>query len=370
MKHKTIRSLLFSVATLLLVIGFQNCGTEFQPHLDQSIQNSPSVITSPCQNNQKAQTCLFDKNPPISRVIASSGLTQTGNINSELNMEISNSKIFEVTELKNKFVSVQHINGNRLKTKDGHFRYTIEESEHNPVGQLMAFYYATDFILTHPELSQYFERNPINLIVDAPFSGWSPKKQSVYLGLKDNQSMAYDGSLIVYYVAYAYLQSISNPDNVSLQHTHETCENNSNELCCPPGGCYQAWLYGLSETMVSHYFEDSPSVGSYWSQSDDGSSHCGVHRNPKINAQLSYEEALQTCVDGDGERNPIIIGSFLASLLWEISENQNGEVFYEFLFLLADGLEISDSMNSLMNKPRISTSPLSQDFILNLRERQ
>ena len=362
---------LFSLCTGFLLIGFQNCGTEFKPS-PQSLQNRPLELND-CQQDASVQTCLFDGSPETVNSAASQTLQETQLTNGDLDLEIFDESILDVPELKNELLKVRHVSGSTLQQKSGHYRYSLNETDTNPIGQLMAFYFGTHFIESHPELESYFQNNPISIVVDSGFSGWSPRLRTIYLSRKIQASMAFDGSLVVYYISYAYLESISNPnqDDISL---YELACNQSQKACSTREGNYKTLLYGLAEVLTALYFQDSKSqnLGAYWNEASQAKERCSWGRNPAQNDKLTLGQAYQGCPSADGLGDLVIMGSYVASLFWEAYEkdvNQE-EDFYAFYFNVAESLQISDTLAGLVESPLFLKNSIGRGLAEDFNQRQ
>lgn len=336
----------FSTITFLFLVVFQNCGQKLQVSSEnEAADNLNMLLTSKnCFENPAYDACIFNKNP-----VFEYGAPLGGLYLDELQTKVQNYGVGILTSshyLKNENLSIQDQNGGRVEISDSNNWKFKSTDILGRLSHVNAFYWLSHTIqlLEKNTRINYFKNKNLNVIVNADTTGWSHAENKLYFGVSaDGKKVAYDASLMIHLLgeAQSFLAAEGKNEISAGNPKHKSCGTDGeivflNSCCSSELGCARAINAGASDYLVGIIFPNAPVVGEYWVDDLKGLSKCGVSRDLRLASNLTAQSTYAACELEGAQGDIYIMGTFYASIWWNIriSLNEQQKKDFDRLYLM------------------------------------
>lgn len=324
MKHQN-KFFFFGAAALILFFGYTNCSPGFKSAMDDSLGKSG---ISDCFDDPASNACVMFKNP-----IAASGAPIKGGDDLD-KLQTQSATIDQLDAsgfLQNAQFAVYPMTGDRLKARDGNWKYRFSEDAGVSLSQVSAYVNAHRTITNIQTVAgSYYVPNaaPLKIITGADRTGYSTVDHAIFLAqAADGRGADLDSGLLVHFLGVAYLDTVTAGRiyDFTGDTAHVDCGTKDGALylrdCCADKiGCSSALSIGQADYLAAISFIQSPAVGESRTGNVNGLVHCGISRDVTRNKTVTATSAYAACT-ADGRLGLTYpMGALYASIWWEVRD--------------------------------------------------
>ena len=292
---------------------------------------STDKVDPDCETSSSYSMCIFYKNPVSQSQAAINDLESVSELGQHRIFGAKLTGLDGSGKLQNSSIEILTLSGTPVDTGqlDQYKTMSVDDSS-NFADQQMAYYWANRSVeyLSAWTGRFYSKDQNLKIVVDDLTHGWRPATKTIHLKKESlGKAMAYNGGLVVHLMAQANLWIATNGavDDFNGDNKHQVCGTHIRGCCRNSTGCSRAIAAGAADYMVGMMFPDNPGLGEFWTNTLDGVKSCSQSRNLKFMADISAENAHQTCAGAGLEGEIHSLGSLYASIWWEVRKQAETE---------------------------------------------
>jgi hypothetical protein len=368
---KATTNIALSLAAIVLIFGYQNCGEFYLDALKVGqfgslgaarsaggvLVPSTDKIDANCLTSTAYDACIIKQNPVAASnsPLSANATTRRSQLASQAIYGVKLTSLSGNGRLENDVLSVQSINSNgAMNTSPINLKSTPAATDSSAFEQVNAYYWmnrAAEYFDARTKGALPAKGKKIRVIVDDTITGYETESNTIRLKKTEaSGAVAWNGDVSIHIFGVANLM-LANPNGwrTLSATTHRTCNAIDKGCCTAAAGCANAIRFGVGEYFAASMFPDRTRIGEGIANTGNPQSIGGVARNV---AALS-STAAQVFSTASGHAHAL--GLVYASVWWKVRETAGSaasaeidRIFLEHLSLL-DG---TDTFRTAISKAK------------------
>lgn len=340
----------------LLILGLLGCTSQwesnrsinsglsyFQPGSGTARIPSTDKIDASCLSNPDYDSCIFLKNPEAQSgspftvkdrahwaVAQTFGIKLTGLDQSGF---LQNDRLIVTTNSAPR-VSLKTPSTLKTSLNDGGY-----------VDQIMAYYWinrAEDYLQNRVD-ELPVESHRIKVVTDDASTGWRAKDGLILLDGTSGASLSAEVLLSLWGQANLYYATNGEILDFDGDASHTECGQDLRGCCKTESGCSKALASGIGDYAALLMFPDQPALGETLTNSSQGQTLCGWHRNMTDLKTVTAGQMYSAC---SSKGDVYAMGAIYASIWWQVRAQADAQLIDKIFFAHLKTLKGSDDFES------------------------